>query len=94
MNWRIFILNVRKLSELQRLGSNLFHSEIVDGKKEFLEKLCFDLKMGRLGTLLVLYEARLTGIKWKRYSGCWFFSNLLKKRKLSVPTSKPKRFKT
>ena len=25
-------------------GSNLFHSEIVYRKKEFLKKLCFDLK--------------------------------------------------
>ena len=71
-NWRIFFLNVRKLSELQKLGCSLFHSEIVDGKKEFFNKLCFDLKMGRLWTLLVAYGARLTGIKWKRYPGYWF----------------------
>ena len=38
INWRIFHLNVRKLSELWRLRSNLFLSEIVDGKKEFLKK--------------------------------------------------------
>ena len=38
INWRIFHLNVRKLSELWRLKSNLFLSEIVDGKKEFLKK--------------------------------------------------------
>ena len=44
----MFFLNVRKLSELGRLGSNLFHSEIVDGKKEFLKKIYFDLKMGKL----------------------------------------------
>ena len=71
-NWRIFFLNVRKLLELQKLGSSLFHSEIVDGEKEFLNKLCFDLKMGRLWTFLVAYGAPLTGIKWKRYPGCWF----------------------
>ena len=45
INWRMLFLNVRKFSELQRLGSNLFHSEIVDGKKEFLKKLCFDLTL-------------------------------------------------
>ena len=28
INWRIFFLNARKLSELQRLGSNLFHSNL------------------------------------------------------------------
>ena len=72
INWTIFFLSVRKLSELRRLGSNLFHWEIVDGKKEFLKKICFDLKMGRLCTFLVLYGAYLTGIKWKRYSGCSF----------------------
>ena len=71
INWRIFFLNVRKLSELRRLGSNLFHSEKEDGKKE----LC---------TFLVVYGARLTGIKWKRCSGCCF----VKKARLSLPAWK------
>ena len=31
------LLKYRKLSELQRLGSSLFHEEIVEGKKEFLK---------------------------------------------------------
>ena len=75
IKWRIFFLNVRKLSELQRLGSNLFHSEIVDGKKEFSTK-CFYLKLGRLCTFLVVYGACLTGTKWKRYSRCWFLNIL------------------
>ena len=35
------ILNVRKLSELLRLGSNLFRLETVDGIKGFSKKLCF-----------------------------------------------------
>ena len=43
-------------------GSSLFHSEIVDGEKEFLKKLCFDFKMERLFSFLVVYGARLTGI--------------------------------
>ena len=59
INWRIFFLNVRKRSELGRLGSNLFHSEIVDGKKEFLKKIYLDLKIGRLCIFLVAYGARL-----------------------------------
>ena len=71
-SWRIFFLNVRKLSEFRRLGFNLFHSDIVDRKKGFLRQICFDFKMGRLCTFLVAYGARPTGIKWKRYSGCWF----------------------
>ena len=91
INWRIFFLNVRKLSELRRLGSNLFHSEIVDAEKEFLKKLCFDLKMGRLCIFLVVCGAILTRIKWEKYSKCWFL-NISKKTELSVPTSKPKRF--
>ena len=52
---------------MRRLGSNLFHSE-TDANKEFLKKLFFDVKMGRLCTFLVVHEARLTGIKGKRYS--------------------------
>ena len=66
-NWRIFFLTVKKRSELWRLGSNLFHSEIEDGKKE----LC---------TFLVVCGARLTGIKWKRYSGCCFFKFFWKRQ--------------
>ena len=59
MNWRIFFLNVRKFSQLLRLGSSLFHSEIVvNGKKEFLEEICFDLKVARLCTFLVVYGVR------------------------------------
>ena len=89
VNWRI-----RRLSELQKLGSNLFHSEIVDSKKEFFKKTCFDLKMGRLCTFLVVYGACLTGIKWKRYSGCWFLNILWKRQSFlyqhrSLKDSKP-----
>ena len=72
-SWRIFFLNVRKLSEFRRLGFNLFHSDTVDRKKRGFEtKNGFDLKMGKLCTFLVAYGARPTGIKWKTYSGCWF----------------------
>ena len=42
------LINVNKLflktlrpAALRRLGSNLFHSIAVDGKREFLKKLCF-----------------------------------------------------
>ena len=34
-------LNVKKLIELHRPGSNLVQLEIVEGKKEFLKKKCF-----------------------------------------------------
>ena len=33
-------------------GSRLFHSETVEGKKEFFKKLYFTLKMRMLGTFL------------------------------------------
>ena len=45
-------LNVDKLSELRMAGSSLFYSEIVEGKKEFLKKLCFTLKKGLMCTFL------------------------------------------
>ena len=46
------------------------------GKKVFLKELCFDLEMGMLRTFFVVHGARLTGIKWKRYSGFWFLNIL------------------
>ena len=47
-----------KLLDWRRLMYNLFHSMIVDEKKEFLKKLCFVLKKGKLETFLVLYVLR------------------------------------
>ena len=41
-------------------------------EKIVLEKLCFDLKMGRFCTLLVVYGLHLTGITWKKYSDAGF----------------------
>ena len=40
INFNNFFLKTLKLAALRRLGSSLFHSMIVDGKKEFLKKLC------------------------------------------------------
>ena len=62
-NWRISFLKVRKFSELRRLVFNLFHLEIEDLEREFLKQLCFDFKIGRLYTFLVMYGAPLTRIK-------------------------------
>ena len=50
MKGRIFFLNIYRLSELRMTGPSLFHSEIVEEKKEFLKKLCFTLKEGMLCT--------------------------------------------
>ena len=41
--------------------SKLFHSIKVDGKKEFLKKLCLVLKQGMLSTFLVLYALLILG---------------------------------
>ena len=48
INWITFFLNVRKLSELRRLGSNLFNSDRVAGKKWVFEKIMFCFKNGKV----------------------------------------------
>ena len=48
-------------------------SELVEGKKEFLKKLCLTLRMRILGTVLTVYAARLTRFKCEWYSGCLVF---------------------
>ena len=40
INFNKFFLKTLRLAALRRLGSNLFHSITVDGKKEFLKNLC------------------------------------------------------
>ena len=45
-NFRILFLKTTKFFEFQRVGSKLFHSMIVEEKKEFLKKLCLTLKQG------------------------------------------------
>ena len=76
---------------MRRLGSNLFHSKVVDGKKEFLKKLCFDLKMGKLCTFLVAY-----GVCNRNEMEMIFrmpvFKYVIKKAKVSVLMSKSKRY--
>ena len=52
MKRRIFFQNIDKLSELCMAGSSLFHSGIAEGKKDYLKKTCFTLKMGMLCTFL------------------------------------------
>ena len=55
INFRILFLKTTKLFEFQRVGSELFHSTIVEGKREFLKKLCLILKKGMLSTIFVAY---------------------------------------
>ena len=55
INFRILFLKSIKLIEFLRVGSRLFHSMIVEGKKEFLKKLSLVLKQGMFSTFLVAY---------------------------------------
>ena len=59
MKWKICFLNIDKFSELQMAGFTLFHSEKVEGEKEFLKKLCFTLKMG----MLKVWDECLSSVK-------------------------------
>ena len=72
MKLSIFSLKTEILLEFLRLGSKLFHSIIADGKKGVLKKLYFVLIRGILLSVLVAYDAHLTGMRRKRYSGCSF----------------------
>ena len=53
--FRILFLKSAKLFEFGRVGSKLFQSMLVEGKKEFLKKLCLILKQGMLSTFRVAY---------------------------------------
>ena len=72
----IFSLKTEILLEFLRLRSQLFHSIIVDGEKEFLKRLCFVLIRGILLSVLVAYDVHLTGMRWKRYFRCSFLKDL------------------
>ena len=62
MNLRILVLKTDKFSD-----SRLFHLIMVDGKKEFLKKLCFVLTRRILCIFRVEYNERLVGIKLNGY---------------------------
>ena len=65
-------MKIARLSEFLILESKLFHSIIVEGKKEFMfnteEEYCFYF-------LSVIYASLAVGINSKRYLGDWFFEN-------------------
>ena len=65
-------MKTTKLFEFRREGSKLFHLMIVEGKKEFLKKLCLILKQGMLSTFVVAYAWAFSGISLKRYWGLLF----------------------
>ena len=72
INFRILFLETAKLFEFRKVESKMFHSVIVEGRKEFLKKLCLILKQGMLSTFLVAYECVFSGISLKRYWGLLF----------------------
>ena len=55
INFRILFLKTATLFEFQRIGSKLFHTTIVEGKKEISKKLCQMLKKRMLPTSLVVH---------------------------------------
>ena len=56
----------RRLSSFYFL-SRLFHSVTMDGKYEFLKKVCLTLYGGILSMFLVLYVLLMVGILLNRY---------------------------
>ena len=72
MKLKILLLKTENFSDFLRQGSKLFHSIMVDRKKEFLKKLCFVLRKGMLCIFRVEYNERLVGIKLNRYLGFLF----------------------
>ena len=61
---------------------------MVDGKKEFLKKLCFVLTKGILCVHRVEYNERLVGIKLNRYLGFFFFTISLKGNEITENNKK------
>ena len=76
MNLRILLLKTEKFSGFLRLGSRLFHSIIVDGKKRLL-KVVFYINKGDIMYISSrVYFERLVGIKLDRYLGFSFSKTL------------------
>ena len=65
VNFKILLLKKPTLSELRMSGSRLFHPFIVEGKKEFLKKLCF-VGIREISEFLVKYLEVDEGTNWKR----------------------------
>ena len=76
-----FFRNIDKLSELRMTGISLFHSEIVEGKKEFLKKLCFTLKRECWIHFLKYERSAWQELNGKYVEGA-YFAKLYKKDKV------------
>ena len=69
INFKILLSKTEKASEFVIFKFKLSHSMTVDGKKEFIKKLCLALKWGMLLLVLVLYALLTLGSILERYSG-------------------------
>ena len=69
INFKILFLKAEKVLEFLIFKSKLFHSMTVDGKKEFIKKLCLPLKRGIFSLVLLLYVLLTLVSILKRYSG-------------------------
>ena len=71
-------MEITKPFKFGRVGSKLFHSMIVEGKKEFLKKLCLISEQGRLSTFLLAYKWVYSSISLKKVLGTFIFVNFVK----------------
>ena len=72
------IFENNKLFEFRGVGSKLFHSVIVEGKKMFLKKLYLILKQGMLSTFLVAWVFSDISLKgYWRLCFCKFYKAFL-----------------
>ena len=67
INFRILFTETTKSFEFRRVGPKLFHSMIVEGKKEFLKRFCLILNQGMLSTFFVVYAWVFSSISLKKY---------------------------
>ena len=65
INLRILSLKALGHFDFQRLGSKMFHSRIIAGKKEFLKTLCVMLKKKNVVNFFGSMCIRLSGIRLK-----------------------------
>ena len=85
INFKIFFLKAKKVSEFLIFKSKLFHSVTVDGKKIIPKKICLPLKRGMLLLVFVLYALLSPGSILKRSSGDWPYFE--KVAEFSIPSS-------
>ena len=78
INLRILSLKELGHFDFQRLGSKMFHSRIIVGKKEFLKKLCVMLKKMNVANFFCSICIGLSGIRLKWCCRLSFFVHFVK----------------